>query len=142
MSGGPAGLTVRETARRLGVHENTVRNWENRGLLRAVKLPGSGYRRFDPAEVERLHASLLSSQLQAARLARSRCPWSDSAPAGLCDAAEEWGIDRLADVFARAHGRARDHNDGSGRCRVCGGPIDLETWLDEQDAAKRTGPLE
>lgn len=48
-------LSVRETARRLGVHENTVRNWEDQGIIRAVKLPGSGYRRFDLAEVERLH---------------------------------------------------------------------------------------
>jgi excisionase family DNA binding protein len=47
-------LNVRETARRLGVHENTVRNWANRGLLRPVRLPGSGYRRFEAADVERL----------------------------------------------------------------------------------------
>lgn len=54
-------LSVRETARRLGVHENTVRNWQDRGVLRAVKLPGSGYRRFDPAEVERLRAEMLNN---------------------------------------------------------------------------------
>jgi len=30
-------LSVRETARRLGVHENTVRNWQKRGLIRAVR---------------------------------------------------------------------------------------------------------
>ncbi len=53
-------LNVRQTARRLDVHENTVRNWEERGLLRAVKLPGSGYRRFDVAEVERLRAQMLN----------------------------------------------------------------------------------
>jgi excisionase family DNA binding protein len=53
-------LNVRETARRLEVHENTVRNWEERGLIRAVRLPGSGYRRFDLTEVERLHAQMLS----------------------------------------------------------------------------------
>lgn len=47
-------LSVRETARRLGVHENTVRNWEKRGLLRAVRLPGSGYRRLVAEDVERL----------------------------------------------------------------------------------------
>ena len=39
-------LNVRDTARALGVHENTIRNWEARGLLRAVHLPGSGFRRF------------------------------------------------------------------------------------------------
>jgi excisionase family DNA binding protein len=45
-------LNVRDTARTLGVHENTVRNWEERGILRAVRLPGSGYRRFSAHDVE------------------------------------------------------------------------------------------
>jgi excisionase family DNA binding protein len=54
-------LNVRETAARLGVHENTVRNWEERGLLRAIKLPGSGYRRFDQAEVERMRDEMLKN---------------------------------------------------------------------------------
>lgn len=53
-------LGVREAARRLGVHENTVRNWEAKGILRALKLPGSGYRRFDQAEVERLHDEMVN----------------------------------------------------------------------------------
>lgn len=51
-------LNVRETARALGVHENTIRNWETRGILRAVHLPGSGYRRFAPQDVERLRAEM------------------------------------------------------------------------------------
>ena len=70
----------------------------------------------------------------------SRCPWADSAPAGLCDAAEGWGMDKLPDVFARAHRGLRNHDDGNGRCRVCGGPIDLDAWLDgeeERDKARR-----
>jgi excisionase family DNA binding protein len=50
----PQHLNVRDTAARLGVHENTVRNWADRGLLRPLRLPGSGYRRFDVAEVDRL----------------------------------------------------------------------------------------
>lgn len=45
-------MNVRDTARALGVHENTVRNWEARGLLRAVRLPGSGFRRFTRVDVE------------------------------------------------------------------------------------------
>jgi excisionase family DNA binding protein len=53
-------LNVRETARRLGVHENTVRNWEKRGLLRAIRLPGSGYRRFRSEDVERLRQEMLT----------------------------------------------------------------------------------
>jgi excisionase family DNA binding protein len=51
-------LNVRATARALGVHENTVRNWEERGILRAVRLPGSGYRRFSAQDVERLRTEM------------------------------------------------------------------------------------
>jgi hypothetical protein len=51
-------LNVRDTARALGVHENTVRNWEERGILRAARLPGSGYRRFSVQDVERLRAEM------------------------------------------------------------------------------------
>jgi hypothetical protein len=58
-------LNVRDTARALGVHENTVRNWEERGILRAVHLPGSGYRRFAAQDVERLRAEMFE-QLAAA----------------------------------------------------------------------------
>jgi MerR HTH family regulatory protein len=48
-------MSVRDTARLLGVHENTVRNWEAKGLLQAAgRLPGSGYRRFDRHQVERM----------------------------------------------------------------------------------------
>ena len=50
----PKHLNVRETAYRLGVHENTVRNWADRGILRPLRLPGSGYRRFDVSDVDRL----------------------------------------------------------------------------------------
>jgi excisionase family DNA binding protein len=51
-------LNVRDTARMLGVHENTVRNWAERGILHAVHLPGSGYRRFVAADVEQLRAEM------------------------------------------------------------------------------------
>ncbi len=52
-------LNVRDTARVLGVHENTVRNWEARGILRAVHLPGSGFRRFAAQDVERMRAEMV-----------------------------------------------------------------------------------
>lgn len=54
-------MNVRETAKQLGVHENTVRNWEARGTLRGIKLPGSGFRRFPRAEVERMRREMLES---------------------------------------------------------------------------------
>jgi excisionase family DNA binding protein len=51
---GMALLGVREAARRLGVHENTLRRWEKAGLIRAVKLP-TGVRRFREEDVEQLY---------------------------------------------------------------------------------------
>ena len=45
---------VREAARMLHVHENTVRNWVRNGLLAAVELPGSRYLRFRRDDVARL----------------------------------------------------------------------------------------
>lgn len=53
-------LNVRQTARELGVHENTVRNLEQRGELRAVRLPGSGFRRFLKEDIERMRREMLS----------------------------------------------------------------------------------
>lgn len=53
-------LNVRQTAALLGVHENTVRNWVAHGILRAYRLPGSGYRRFRHDEVERVRARMLA----------------------------------------------------------------------------------
>ena len=57
-------LNVRDTARMLGVHENTVRNWEARGLLRAVHLPGSGFRRFSQ-DVEQMRAEMFEQLARA-----------------------------------------------------------------------------
>ncbi|MFP3881582.1 MAG: helix-turn-helix domain-containing protein [Actinomycetota bacterium] len=47
-------LGVRETALRLGVHENTVRNWAKKGILPTARIPGSSFHRFDAEDVERL----------------------------------------------------------------------------------------
>lgn len=52
-------LGVRQTATRLGVHENTIRNWIDRGILRAVRLPGSQQRRMNIADVERVRQGML-----------------------------------------------------------------------------------
>lgn len=52
-------MQVRQAARTLGVHENTVRRWEQRGLLRAVHLP-SGVRRFRAEDVEALRERMFS----------------------------------------------------------------------------------
>lgn len=53
-------VNVREAARQLGIHENTVRNLEKRGQLRAVRLPGSGFRRFRRQDIERMRQEMWS----------------------------------------------------------------------------------
>ena len=52
-------MQVRQVARTLGVHENTVRRWEERGLLHAVRLP-SGVHRFRPDDVEAVREQMFS----------------------------------------------------------------------------------
>jgi excisionase family DNA binding protein len=53
-------LNVRETAKQLGLHENTVRNLERRGELKAIRLPGSGFRRFRKQDIERMRKEMWS----------------------------------------------------------------------------------
>jgi excisionase family DNA binding protein len=43
-------MQVRQAARALGVHENTLRRWEEAGYIRALRLP-SGVRRFREEDV-------------------------------------------------------------------------------------------
>jgi hypothetical protein len=40
------------------VHEQTIRNWGRRGVIRLVRLPGSGYRRVPTSEVARLKGQM------------------------------------------------------------------------------------
>ncbi len=50
-------LNVRETAGLLGVHPNTVRNWELRGFIHAARRVGvRRFRRFEEDEVFRVLA--------------------------------------------------------------------------------------
>jgi excisionase family DNA binding protein len=53
-----ATLTLKEASSRLGVHPNTLRNWEEQGVIRLVRLPGSRHRRVPLSEVERLLAQM------------------------------------------------------------------------------------
>ncbi len=53
-------LNVRQAAGELGVHENTIRNWEGSGLLRGIRLPGSNFRRFPREEIERMRREMFS----------------------------------------------------------------------------------
>jgi len=45
-------LTARQVARLLNVHVNTVRRWNDRGILKAYRIGPRGDRRFDKSEIE------------------------------------------------------------------------------------------
>ncbi len=45
-------LTVREAARKLSVHPNTLRRWSNRGLIKAHRIGPRRDRRFEEEEIE------------------------------------------------------------------------------------------
>ncbi|MGI9862941.1 IS607 family transposase [Moorella naiadis] len=46
-------LTISKAAKKLGVHPNSLRNWEKRGLIKPVRLPG-GQRRYSMDELNKL----------------------------------------------------------------------------------------
>jgi excisionase family DNA binding protein len=50
-------LTISQAAARLGVHPDTLRGWADKGLVPVIKLP-SGYRRFEPQEIERVRSEM------------------------------------------------------------------------------------
>lgn len=53
-------ITLKRAAQRLGVHEQTLRSWERRGLIRMARLPQSGYRRVPEEEVLRLQKAMVA----------------------------------------------------------------------------------
>jgi excisionase family DNA binding protein len=53
-------LNVRQAADELGVHENTIRNWEERGILHGIRLPGSNFRRFPREEIARMRGEMFA----------------------------------------------------------------------------------
>ncbi|MBE3562940.1 MAG: recombinase family protein [Hydrogenibacillus schlegelii] len=46
-------LSIREAAKKLGVHPNRLREWEKKGLIRPIRLP-SGHRRYLVEEIDRI----------------------------------------------------------------------------------------
>jgi hypothetical protein len=59
-------LTVRETARLLGVHENTIRNWSNEGILTPIyRYPGA-FRQFSSVEINRKQQEMHIREAQVA----------------------------------------------------------------------------
>ena len=48
----PKLLTIRQTAEVLNVHVETLRRWDKRGKLKAVRVNERGDRRYDPKDIE------------------------------------------------------------------------------------------
>ena len=46
-------LTVREVARLLNIHNNTVRRWSDRGIIKAYRIGPRGDRRFQRESIAR-----------------------------------------------------------------------------------------
>ena len=53
-------LTVREVARLLHIHPNTLRRWSNRGRIRAYRITPRGDRRYKREEIAQFLAELSS----------------------------------------------------------------------------------
>ena len=53
-------LKVGDVAKSLGVSDQTIRNWESKGILKSVRTPG-GHRRFREMEVEALRQKIETS---------------------------------------------------------------------------------
>lgn len=70
-------LTLKQAAQQLGVHEQTLRSWERKGLIHLARLPKSGYRRVPVEEVQRLQAVMHTGQTSAE--VRMEPPQSDAA---------------------------------------------------------------
>ena len=54
-------LTVREVARLLHVHSNTVRRWSDQGLLRSYRISRRGDRRFRREDITHFVAELTAN---------------------------------------------------------------------------------
>ena len=51
-------LTVKEVARLLHIHSNTVRRWSDRGIIRAFRITRRGDRRFRREDIARFLSEL------------------------------------------------------------------------------------
>jgi len=65
MEGNRTYLTLKEASEKLGVHPNTLRNWEQKGLVRLARLPGDRNRRVPVSEIERLEREMARDRPKA-----------------------------------------------------------------------------
>lgn len=73
-----ATITIKDAAARLDVHENTIRNWIDRQILSAYRLP-SGQRRLPLAEVERIEEEIFGVPSSLAEVETTKAPQAAAA---------------------------------------------------------------
>jgi len=124
-------LTLKPAAQELGVHQQTLRAWEKRGLIRMVRLPGSRYRRVPVEEVERLKCEMGS--MQAASNARSAQSAQDPEASASASALAETVLAELPGI-ARSGERSNwplcslSAWRSSGCCQSCSRPAQGSSW--------------
>lgn len=47
-------ITIREAAEMLGVHQETLRRWDNEGKLKAVRVGERGHRRYRISDLKKI----------------------------------------------------------------------------------------
>lgn len=50
----PEILTLKEACELLNCHPNTLRNWDNKGILKAIRFGARGDRRYHRSDIEKL----------------------------------------------------------------------------------------
>jgi excisionase family DNA binding protein len=79
-------LTITQAAQMLGVHQNTLRAWVDKGLVPALRLP-SGHRRFTAEQIEKIKQRMQWGERRPRQASkplgrRGKAP-GDGAPGGL-----------------------------------------------------------
>lgn len=62
---------ISEAAKRLGVHQNTLRKWADDGIIPSLRLP-SGHRRFEVDELERFKEVMATRRVDGRHKASDR----------------------------------------------------------------------
>jgi excisionase family DNA binding protein len=109
-------LSVRDAARALDVHENTIRNWIQKGILKAETLPGSRYRRPTSESVRAILAERVPSyhdlHVTTAEIPRTSI---FSLPYGVevsCNRVGGWSLWDTSAGLANARQIAGEYGDG------------------------------
>lgn len=74
----PSTITIKDAAKRLGVHENTIRNWIDRQILGSYRLP-SGQRRLPLSEVNRVEEEIFGVPTSLPEVETTKAPQAKAA---------------------------------------------------------------